>query len=342
MSPPLSLSSPTSIILEAALSSSSGTGTEQHNHKVSPQNDDRLTSMPTTDTYVDPRSCILRIGAQAGKLCQLGLTMTTPKTKAQLNTFGGKKLFDDQDDQDQDDTTTNSSELMDTMTALFIGLWNLSSSLQLNWIDSVRSKMVLNAKKYPIEHCKGKSGKYTEYSHLTGITTTNQSTVDDSSFEDVDNNDSGRCRSITLHEFVDNVDGLCKDIQHFAEDRDWARYHKPRNLIIALFGEAGELAELLQWDDDDDDGDHTTDPTSVDNVDESFEMIEAVALAEKLQLPENAEKLDKLSQEMADVTIYGLRFITVCNIIAPFKESLVSHLEQQQEQQQQLEEGQHA
>ena len=155
MSPPLSLSSPTSIILEAALSSSSGTGTEQHNHKVSPQNDDRLTSMPTTDTFVDPRSCILRIGAQAGKLCQLGLTMTTPKTKAQLNTFGGKKLFDDQDDQDQDDTTTNSSELMDTMTALFIGLWNLSSSLQLNWIDSVRSKMVLNAKKYPIEHCKG-------------------------------------------------------------------------------------------------------------------------------------------------------------------------------------------
>jgi dCTP diphosphatase len=41
-------------------------------------------------------------------------------------------------------------------------------------------------------------------------------------------------------------------VQHqlraFAEDRDWTKFHSPRNLILALVGEVGELAELYQWD----------------------------------------------------------------------------------------------
>jgi len=67
-------------------------------------------------------------------------------------------------------------EFIDTLKELFLGLWLTSQSLRLNWIYSIRSKMELNAKKYPVEHCKGSSQKYTEYSHLTGITKTeNQS-----------------------------------------------------------------------------------------------------------------------------------------------------------------------
>jgi hypothetical protein len=30
-------------------------------------------------------------------------------------------------------------------------------------------------------------------------------------------------------------------------ERNWAQYHTPRNLILALVGEVGELAELFQW-----------------------------------------------------------------------------------------------
>jgi dCTP diphosphatase len=33
----------------------------------------------------------------------------------------------------------------------------------------------------------------------------------------------------------------------FAEERDWVKFHTPRNLALALGGEVGELMELLQW-----------------------------------------------------------------------------------------------
>ncbi|KAM3822067.1 dCTP pyrophosphatase 1 isoform 1-T2 [Vipera latastei] len=33
----------------------------------------------------------------------------------------------------------------------------------------------------------------------------------------------------------------------FAAERDWGKYHQPRNLLLALVGEVGELAELFQW-----------------------------------------------------------------------------------------------
>lgn len=33
----------------------------------------------------------------------------------------------------------------------------------------------------------------------------------------------------------------------FVDERDWHKFHKPRNLILALTGEVGELAEIFQW-----------------------------------------------------------------------------------------------
>ena len=33
----------------------------------------------------------------------------------------------------------------------------------------------------------------------------------------------------------------------FTEERDWAQFHDPKSLILALVGEVGELAELFQW-----------------------------------------------------------------------------------------------
>lgn len=40
-------------------------------------------------------------------------------------------------------------------------------------------------------------------------------------------------------------------LRAFAAERDWERFHTPRNLLLALVGEVGELAELYQWDDGD-------------------------------------------------------------------------------------------
>ena len=36
-------------------------------------------------------------------------------------------------------------------------------------------------------------------------------------------------------------------MRNFTEARDWARFHDPKSLALALVGEVGELAELLQW-----------------------------------------------------------------------------------------------
>lgn len=37
------------------------------------------------------------------------------------------------------------------------------------------------------------------------------------------------------------------ELRQFARDRQWGRFHTPRNLLLALVGEVGELAELYQW-----------------------------------------------------------------------------------------------
>jgi len=39
--------------------------------------------------------------------------------------------------------------------------------------------------------------------------------------------------------------------QHFVNERDWAQFHSPRNLAMALVVEAAELQELFLWCDDD-------------------------------------------------------------------------------------------
>ena len=40
-------------------------------------------------------------------------------------------------------------------------------------------------------------------------------------------------------------------LRRFNEERDWAQYHNPRNLAMALSVEAGELLELYLWSRDD-------------------------------------------------------------------------------------------
>ncbi|WP_326561117.1 nucleotide pyrophosphohydrolase [Micromonospora sp. NBC_01796] len=45
---------------------------------------------------------------------------------------------------------------------------------------------------------------------------------------------------MTLHE-------LQEQVRHFARERDWEQFHDPKNLSMALAGEAGELLEIFQW-----------------------------------------------------------------------------------------------
>lgn len=40
---------------------------------------------------------------------------------------------------------------------------------------------------------------------------------------------------------------LAQRLREFAADRDWEQFHSPKNLAMALVGEAGELAAEFQW-----------------------------------------------------------------------------------------------
>ncbi|GMI76209.1 hypothetical protein like AT3G25400 [Hibiscus trionum] len=40
---------------------------------------------------------------------------------------------------------------------------------------------------------------------------------------------------------------LKQKMADFAKERDWDRFHSPRNLLLAMVGEVGELSEIFQW-----------------------------------------------------------------------------------------------
>lgn len=67
-------------------------------------------------------------------------------------------------------------------------------------------------------------------------------------------------------------------VRAFADDRDWARFHSPRNLAMALSVEANELLELYLW-----------------SADEGPQ-------------PLNPDRGDKVAEEAADVLFCLLNF----------------------------------
>ena len=46
---------------------------------------------------------------------------------------------------------------------------------------------------------------------------------------------------------IDSLDALRDRLRVFVAERDWGKYHNPKNLAMALVSEAGELVEHFQW-----------------------------------------------------------------------------------------------
>jgi NTP pyrophosphatase (non-canonical NTP hydrolase) len=44
-----------------------------------------------------------------------------------------------------------------------------------------------------------------------------------------------------------DIGELTERLRDFAEARDWEQFHTPKNLVMALAGEAGELLAEFQW-----------------------------------------------------------------------------------------------
>jgi NTP pyrophosphatase (non-canonical NTP hydrolase) len=73
------------------------------------------------------------------------------------------------------------------------------------------------------------------------------------------------------------LDALKERMRDFAERRNWDQFHAPKNLVMALAGEAGELIEHFQW------------------------------LSESESASLDGETLEAVAAEIADIQIYLVR-----------------------------------
>ena len=80
------------------------------------------------------------------------------------------------------------------------------------------------------------------------------------------------------------MQSLSDQLLAFARARDWEQFHSPKNLSMALAGEAGELLAHFQW------------------------------LTEARSRSLDAEKTHAVSLEMADIYIYLLRLAQVLGV----------------------------
>jgi len=88
-----------------------------------------------------------------------------------------------------------------------------------------------------------------------------------------------------------SLDELRLRLQSFAAERDWDKFHTPRNLALALVGEVGELCECFQWK-----GDHGA----------------------PLHLPDwPADKKTHLGEELSDCLMYLIRLSDKVGIDLP-------------------------
>jgi len=76
-----------------------------------------------------------------------------------------------------------------------------------------------------------------------------------------------------------DIENLKRTLQAFADERDWDRFHNPKNLAMALNVEAAELLERFQWLTDD----------------------------ESQSLKERAGEHQAVVEEIADIMIYLIR-----------------------------------
>jgi NTP pyrophosphatase (non-canonical NTP hydrolase) len=88
---------------------------------------------------------------------------------------------------------------------------------------------------------------------------------------------------------LNEIEELQDLIRAFADKRNWEKFHTPKNLSMAVAGEAGELVAEFQW------------------------LTEAEAKLGTL----TPEKLVDIEMEIADVAIYLLRLADVLEIDVP-------------------------
>ena len=71
---------------------------------------------------------------------------------------------------------------------------------------------------------------------------------------------------------------LKKEIKKFSEERNWSKYHKPKDLAISISIEAGELLEIFQWLTDEENEQASMDPKKMNRIKSELADVFAYAL----------------------------------------------------------------
>jgi NTP pyrophosphatase (non-canonical NTP hydrolase) len=85
---------------------------------------------------------------------------------------------------------------------------------------------------------------------------------------------------------MSDIEELTATIREFARERDWERFHTPKNLAMALSVEVAELVEVFQW----------------------------LTPEESAALVDASEGRAAIEDEVADIAIYLLRLADVLGI----------------------------
>jgi len=93
------------------------------------------------------------------------------------------------------------------------------------------------------------------------------------------------CRD-TIEIAMEEIRQLALQIRKFADARDWEQFHTPKNLSMAVAGEAGELVSEFQW----------------------------LTPEQSMRSGMSPEKLEAIELEVADVAIYLIRLADVLGL----------------------------
>lgn len=93
-----------------------------------------------------------------------------------------------------------------------------------------------------------------------------------------------------------NTDLLQEKIRSFVIERDWEQFHNPKNLVMALAGEAGELLEIFQWLSSDQSSEVMKDPKTAIRVRHEIAdiFVYLLRIADKLEINLEEVVLEKL------------------------------------------------
>ena len=94
---------------------------------------------------------------------------------------------------------------------------------------------------------------------------------------------------------------LRDEIRNFVDERDWNKYHHPKELAISIVIEAAELLEIFQWDEKADIQEIKNDEKTMKKIKEEIAdvMMYILCLANQLDLDLSETILTKLEKNRA-------------------------------------------